>query len=315
MNTIQSKQLGSTGLNITILGLGTVELGLEYGIGKKEVPSEQTAITILKTAVDAGITYFDTARGYGFSEERIGKSGIGQIPGIVVGTKCGMPLEKGIDPHGDELKQLIVGDVEESLLNLQTDSLQLLQLHYATAEQIERGEISDILRGLKETGKVQHVGISTRGEEAPLAAIKTGFFETLQLAHSVMDQRMVSSVMTEALKNNVGIINRSVLLKGSLTTTRREQLPEQLSVLKENSRQAEKIATELGMDLPTLAMRFVISNPAVSTALMGTTKPERIAPMVAAVSAGPLPEDVLSRLRELAIEDPLQVDPAKWPKV
>jgi aryl-alcohol dehydrogenase-like predicted oxidoreductase len=130
-----------------------------------------------------------------------------------------------------------------------------------------------------------------------------------------MDQRMVANVMTEAMKNSVGIINRSVLLKGSLTPTRREQLPEQLSVLKENSRLAEKIATELGMDLPTLAMRFVISNPAVSTALMGTTKPERIASMVAAVSAGPLPDDVLIKLRELAIADPLQVDPAKWPAV
>ncbi|MDO8512092.1 MAG: aldo/keto reductase [bacterium] len=313
--TLLKKKLGSSELEVTVLGLGTVELGLEYGIGKKEVPSEQTAITILKTAIDAGINYIDTARGYGLSEERIGKSGIGKIPDIVIGTKCGMPLEKGIDPHGDELKQLIVGDVEESLRKLQTDSLQLLQLHYATAEQIERGEIADILRELINSGKVQHVGISTRGEEAPLVAIKTNFFETLQLAHSVVDQRMVANVMTEAMKNDVGIINRSVLLKGSLTPTRREQLPEQLSVLKENSRQAEKIATELGMDLPTLAMRFVISNPAVSTALMGTTKPERIAGMVAAVSAGPLPDDVLVKLRELAIEDPMQVDPAKWPKV
>ena len=313
--TLLKKKLGSTGLEVTVLGLGTVELGLEYGIGKKEIPSEQTAITILKTAVDAGITYIDTARGYGISEERIGKSGIGKIPGVVIGTKCGMPLEKGIDPHGDELKQLIVCDVEESLRKLQTDSLQLLQLHYATVEQIEHGEITDILRELKESGKVQHVGISTRGEEAPLSAIKTNFFETLQLAHSIVDQRMTGNVMTEAMKNNVGIINRSVLLKGSLTPTRREQLPEQLSVLKENSRKAEQVATDLGMDLPTLAMRFVISNPAVSTALMGTTKPERITTTVSAVSAGPLPEDILVKLRDLAIADPLQVDPAKWPAV
>lgn len=312
---IPKKKLGNTGLEVSVLGLGTVELGLEYGIGKKEIPEEQVAITILKTAVDSGITYIDTARGYGFSEERIGKSGIGKIPGIVIGTKCGMPLEKGIDPHGDELRKLIVGDVEESLRKLQTDSLQLLQLHFATVEQIERGEIAEILRELKETGKVQHVGISTRGEEPPLAAIKTGFFETIQVAHSILDQRMVPNVLTEALKNNVGVINRSVLLKGSLTPVRREQLPEQLAMLKENSRKAEKIAQEHGMDLPTLAMRFVISNPAISSALMGTTKPERIQSTVAAISAGPLPEEILGKLRALAIADPMQVDPAKWPAV
>lgn len=302
-------------MEVSLLGLGTVEIGLEYGIGAKKLPEEQEAITILKTAVDAGITYIDTAYGYGVAEERIGKSGIGKIPGIVIGTKCAMILEKGEDIRGEELKKLINEQVEESLQRLQTDSLQLLQLHYATKEQIERGELIEILQNLKNAGKIQHAGISTRGEEAPLAAIASNFFETIQVAHSIVDQRMAPNVLPEALKNDVGIVNRSVLLKGSLVPIRRDQLPEELAKLKENSRQAEKIATEFGMTLPTLAMRFVISNPAVSTALMGTTKPERIANMIEAIQAGPLPEDILKELRELAIDDPMQVDPAKWPAV
>jgi len=315
MNKLPSRKLGKTNLEVSVLGLGTVELGLEYGIGEKKIPSEQEAINVLKTAVDSGITYIDTAYGYGIAEERIGKSGIGKIPGVVIGTKCAMILEKGEDIRGEELKKLISEQIDESLQRLQTDSLQLLQLHYATKEQIERGELIEILQKIKDTGKIQHVGISTRGEEAPLAAIASNFFETLQVAHSIVDQRMVANVMTEALKNNVGIINRSVLLKGSLVPVRRDQLPEELAKLKENSRQAEKIATEFGITLPTLAMRFVISNLAVSSALMGTTKSERIAGMVEAVQAGPLPEDILAELRELAIADPMQIDPAKWPAV
>lgn len=312
---LEKRTLGHTGLKVTVVGLGTVEIGHEYGIGKKELPDEQTAIRLLKTAVDAGINFIDTAFGYGLAEERIGKSGIGKIPGVVIATKCAQILEKGVDLRGEELRQLILEQVEGSLQRLRTDSLQLLQLHYATKEQIERGEIIEILQKIKKDGKAQHIGLSTRGEEAPLAAIESGFFETLQIAHSILDQRMVPHVLREAAAHNVGIINRSVLLKGSLVPLRREQLPEDLALLKDHSRKAEQIATELGIDLPALAVRFALSNPHISTALIGTTKPERITTTLAGIQAGPLPEDILSKLRGLAIADPLQVDPAKWPTV
>lgn len=312
---LQKNPLGNTGLTVPALGLGTVEIGCEYGIGRKEIPDEQTAISLLKAAVDAGITFIDTAHSYGLAEERIGKSGIGKMPGVVIGTKCAQELEEGRDLRGKALLELIRRQVEESLKRLRTDSLQLLQLHSATKEQIERGEIIEVLQKMKDDGLAQHIGLSTRGEDAPLAAMEGGFFETLQVAHSILDQRMAPRVLPKAAERQVGIINRSVLLKGSLVPRRREQLPGELAILKERSRQAQNVAAELGMDLPALALRFAISNPAVSTALIGTAKPERIAPMVAAVNAGPLPEDVLTRLRALAIPDPLQVDPRNWPAV
>lgn len=307
-------QLGKTNLKVSKIGLGTVELGLEYGIGPKSLPTEQEAITTLKTVVDLGVTYIDTARGYGLAEERIGKSGIAKQEDVVIGTKCAQFLEKGEDVTGDELARRIREEIEESLTLLQVDSLQLVQFHGGSKEQIEQGELIEIMEKLKQEGKVQHAGIATRGGEAPLAAINSGFFETIQTAYSILDQRMAENVLPQAKEKNIGIINRSVLLKGALTP-KREHLPEELAELKTNADKAANIAEQAGMDLPTLAIRFSLSNPAVSTALIGTTKPKNIERSLEAASQGPLPQDILSELGTLAIQTESQIDPSQWPNV
>lgn len=307
------KVLGKTGLEISPIGLGTVEIGLAYGIGTKEIPSAQEANTILKSAVAMGVTYIDTARGYGLAEERIGKSGIGNMPGVVIGTKCGQFLKNEPDLHGVELAKRVREDIETSRQMLQRDVLQLVQFHNELPDYTDFREIIDILQKLKDEGKIEHVGMATRGQEAPLAAIQSGFFETLQVAHNILDQRMVPHVLPKAQENNVGIINRSVLLQGVLSPAM-NKLPPALASLKTQAEKAHAIAKEAGMDLPTLAFRFVISNPATSTALLGTTKPSRLQAALDATNAGPLPQDILDELKALALTDVNLIDPGKWPK-
>ncbi|MDP3997356.1 MAG: aldo/keto reductase [Candidatus Andersenbacteria bacterium] len=302
--------LGNTNLKVSQIGLGTVEIGLPYDITDKKLPTDKEADYILKSAVELGITYVDTARGYGLAEERIGKSGIGKNPDIVIGTKCAQFLEKGDDPRGQELEQLIRQDIATSLKLLQQDSLQLIQLHGGTKAQIERGELIAIMQKIKGEGTVQHVGIAVRGEEAALAAINSGSFETIQLAHSVLDQRLVTKVLPLALQKNIGIINRSVLLKGVLTS-KRNALPDSLAPLKQNADQAAAIAARLGTPLPDLAVKFVLANPAVSTALIGTIKQEHIKNAIKA-STTTLSPEILSELQTLAISNPNQVDPSHW---
>ncbi|HBE90944.1 MAG: hypothetical protein A3E37_01715 [Candidatus Andersenbacteria bacterium RIFCSPHIGHO2_12_FULL_46_9] len=311
---LTSHPLGSTKLNVSSIGLGTVEIGLPYGIGVTTLPTDKEADRILKTAVDLGITYFDTAHSYGVAEERIGRSGIARLPQIVIGTKCAQFLEKGQDPRGPELEQAIRSEVEESLRRLRTDSLQLLQLHGGSAEQLERGELIDILRRIKDEGKIQHIGIATRGTDAPLAAIETNFFSTIQTAYSILDQRMAAQVFPAAFASNIGIINRSVLLKGALTSSV-WHLPPALDPLKENSAQAAAIAKKLSTDLPSLAIRFATSHPAVSTILIGTIEPRHLHSALSAIKEGPLSPPVLGKLSNLAIADPNLVDPAHWPSV
>ncbi len=312
--SIKKQKLGKSGLVVSQIGLGTAELGLAYGIGVRHMPSETETDRILKTAIELGITYIDTARGYGVSEARIGKSGVSRLPGVVVGTKCAQFLEKGVDPRGTELAKLIRGEIEESLRMLKVSSLQLVQIHGGSKEQIERGEIIEIMSKLKDEGKIQHLGIATRGEAAPLAAIATGFFETIQTAYSILDQRMAPRVLPKAHVSSVGIINRSVLLKGALTKVA-EKLPAKLRALKENAKLASLLAAEIGIDLPTLAIRFVLSNKAITTALIGTVTPNHLTSAIAALEDGPLPNEVLEKLSPLAISDPRQVDPANWPVI
>lgn len=305
--------LGKTDLDISKVGLGTVEIGLPYDIADKRIPTDKEAEYILKSAVDLGITYIDTARGYGLAEERIGKFGISQLPGVIIGTKCAQFLDKGEDPRGAELKKSIRADIEESLRQLQLDTLPLVQFHGGSVEQFKRGELIDIAKRLQQEGKVQYWGAAVRGEDAALAAIATGFFSTIQVAYSILDQRMRPQVLSQAKANNVGVINRSVLLKGALTP-KRPTLPAALEPLKTAADQAEAIAQTLNLALPELAIRFAAVNPAVSTILIGTTNPEHLKSALTNVKAEPLTAETLAALYSLAIADPNQIDPSRWPK-
>ena len=309
---MKSNVLGRTDLHVSQIGLGTAEIGFPYGLNAKDFPTNDTvAENFLREAAELGITYFDTARYYQEAEKRIAESGITKITGIVVGTKCANFLEKGEDPRGIELEKRIREEVEASLKALGVEILQLLYFHGPSKEQIERGELIEIMRKLKEEGKVQWSGISTRGEEAPLTAIKNGFFDVIQVAYSILDQRM-TNILEAAKRKNIGVVNRSVFLKGALTPAG-ERLPDELAPLKENSRQAAKIANRLGITLPELALRFSISNPAVSVALIGTSKIGHLQTAIKSAETGPLPENIINELKTLAISDPDQVDPARWP--
>ncbi|OGY36698.1 MAG: hypothetical protein A3E36_03940 [Candidatus Andersenbacteria bacterium RIFCSPHIGHO2_12_FULL_45_11b] len=306
--------LGNTGLEVSKIGLGTVEIGFAYGLDNTGLPSEQEAITLLKSAIELGVTYIDTARGYGLAEERIGKSGIGKNPDIIIGTKFGQFIKNDPELCGADLEKRIREDIDLSRKNLNQETLQLAQFHNELEDYIDFSEIIDIAQKLKDEQKVIHVGIAVRGEAVALAAIATGFFETIQLAYNIVDQRMAELVLKKAHEKNIGIINRSVLLKGALTDAR-AKLPESLAQLKTNANKADEIAKNMGIDLPALAIRFVLSNTAVSTALIGTVTANRLENALEALAAGPLPEEVLIHLQELAIADSQQIDPAKWPKV
>lgn len=306
--------LGKTNLEVSRIGLGTVEIGLAYGLGNAGLPSEKDAITLLKSVVEMGITYIDTARGYGLAEERIGKSEIGKNDHIIIGTKFGQFLKNEPDLHGAELEKRIREDIDLSRKNLNKETLQLAQFHNELEDYTDFSEIIDIAEKLKSEQKVQHVGIAVRGEAVALSAIETGFFETIQLANNIVDQRMTARVLEKAQEKNIGIINRSVLLKGALTLAR-ANLPETLALLQKNADTADEIAKSIGINLPTLALRYVLSDTAVSIALIGTVKALRIQNAFDALTQGPLPEEILVQIHQLAITDTTQIDPATWPSI
>lgn len=308
---MQINQLGKTGLRVSRLGLGTAEIGFAYGLGSSAVPSEDDAIALLKTAVDSGITFFDTANYYGLAEERIGKSGILKNSEVVVCTKCAQFLEKGEYFEPAELERKIREQVKSSLEHLGLTTLPLLLLHGPSAEQMKDKVLLSVIGKLKTDGKIRCWGVSTRGVEAPLAAIEVGA-DVIEVAFSIADRRM-EPVFAKALEKGVGVINRSVFLKGAFAG-KAEHLPEVLTPLKECVAAAEKIAQELGIPLTELALRYTLSEPAITVSLVGTAKLPHIQSAVEALALGPLPDDVVQKLRSLSLSDPEQVDPARWPE-
>lgn len=311
-NAVPRQKLGRTDLLVSKIGLGTVELGYTYGIGPRTMPSEIEAIQLLRETVEMGITFFDTAHFYGSAEERIGKSEIAKMNGVVVATKCGHILDKGARVTREVLEKQIREEVEESRKKLDLDILPLVMLHGGSKEQIGSGDLIEIMQKLKGEKKIRYTGITTRGEEAPRAAIQSDFFDVIQVGYSILDQRIDAHVLPEAKKNNIGVIARSILLKGALTPAV-SHLPQELQKLKEGSARAAAIAEQIGTTLPDLAIRFVLANNDIAVALLGTNRIAHIRNAIEAATKEPLPADIINELKNLAIDDESLVDPARWP--
>ena len=207
--------LGRTGLHVSQLALGTAAFGLEnYGIhepGEQGRLSEDQAIRLVRAAVDKGINFFDTARGYGESEAVLGR-GLNDCPSCIIATKVGIAEAT---TGRAALTRAVMDSVETSLKALHRDVLDIVQIHNATQDILERGEILDVLEHAREAGKLKFVGASVYGEPAALAAVRSGRVDVLQIALNLLDQRMLTTVLPEAKKNNVGIVARSAFLKGS----------------------------------------------------------------------------------------------------
>lgn len=305
------KVLGTTDLHISRLGLGTAEIGFAYGLGSPQLPREDEAIELLQKAVELGVTFFDTANYYGCAEECIGKSGILRRPEVVVCTKCAQFLEKGESYTADEAEKKIRAQIDDSRRQLGLDVLPLVLLHGPSVRQLEEGFLSELMHKLKAEGIVRYWGASVRGEEPALAAITAGA-DAVQVAYNIADRRMAGRVFEVARERGVGIINRSIYLKG-VFAGKAEYLPESLAPLTAVAKKAGNIAGELGIPLTELALRYTLSEPAIGVGLIGTAKLGHLEHAVGALSKGPLPADVVESLRGLALQDPDQIDPARWP--
>lgn len=308
---MKTVRLGKTDLLVSRIGLGTAEIGFNYGIGAPTLPTEAEAIGFLNKAADLGITFFDTANYYGLAEERIGKSGILKNPRVIVETKCAQFLEKGENFTGQELEIKIRNQVTDSLKKLRVPVIDILMLHGPSQEQLEDGELIKTMRRLKQGGLVRFLGVSSRGEENALAALNAGI-DVLQVAYSILDQRMAKRVLPLARRLGVGIVSRSALLKGALTLSR-HQLPDKLVPLRQQVDKVEELAIASGLSLVTLAIRFVLNNSYIDTTLIGTNKVANLEKAVLALETEQLPEKILAQLENFALTDLEQIDPAKWP--
>ncbi len=260
--------LGRTGLMVSAISLGTVELGLDYGLGSNSRPTPSEAERLIHYALDHGINHLDTARAYGDSEAIIGAALGPRRQQVILTTKVAVnPLT-------------LTESLETSLRRLRTDYVDIVMLHAAPEDSLTAPAVIDPLLALQAKGYFHHLGASVYGPLAARTASDSGLFSCLQIAYSPLDRRLETR-FTQT--DNVGLIARSVLLKGALTHRYRD-LPSTYSELQ------AAIATldSLGLPLPELAYRYVLNSP-IATALAGTAQITELEQILSYAELGPLP--------------------------
>jgi aryl-alcohol dehydrogenase-like predicted oxidoreductase len=310
---VKLRRLGRTGFSVSAISLGTVELGLNYGIaenGSASRPDEAAAERLLHRALDLGINLIDTARAYGESERIIGNALHSRRREFVLCSKVLAYASEKLE-HA-ELRQRVTASVHESLRLLRTDAIDLMMIHSAPTEVIACGDVVDLLEELRRSGEIRFIGASVYGEEAALRSIESGRYDCLQVAYSMLDRRPEARVLPAAAARNIGIVARSVLLKGALTH-RYQFLPEGLRELKDA---VERMAAAAGVpvrDLPEVAYRYVLSSDIPQTVLVGTGDAAELEAVVGYAGRGPLDPDVVERIHEISVANEDHLNPGTWP--
>jgi len=319
---MQRRRFGRTGLDISVLGFGAGAVG---GLMTRGAPADQERA--IARAVDQGINYIDTAAlyGNGESERNLGRVLKVLKPDIVLGTKFRL---KATDRK--DVAAFVARSMDESLMRLQRDHVDLFQLHNPLVAQdaddhmdieIALGEVVPALQALVKAGKTRFVGFSGVGETpALLKAAGSKAFDTMQVVYNALNPSAggpmpkgapgqdYGRVLDRTKTNDMGTIVIRALAGGALAgTTERHPLAMQVvdpigsapdfagDVVR--ARALEPLVRESGSSsLAEMAQRFVISNPNVTTMLVGYSTLDQLDQAIAAVAKGPLPAEILKKI-------------------
>jgi aryl-alcohol dehydrogenase-like predicted oxidoreductase len=304
------RPFGNETTTVSEIGLGTWQLGGDWGS-----VTDGEAEAILQTAVENGITFFDTADVYGggVSEQRIARF-LKQHDGqVFVATKLGRSGDPGW-PHNFTLATMRQ-HTEDSLRRLQVEALDLTQLHCIPTEEMKRGEVFEHLRILQQEGKIKRFGASVESMEEALICLEQDGLASLQIIFNIFRQKPIDTLFAKAQAKGVAIIVRlplaSGLLAGKFTanTTFPEDdhrnynrdgdafnvgetfagLPFELGVSLAD--QLKPLVPE-GMTMAQMAQRWVLDFPAVTTVITGASRAEQVVWNTAVSQLPPLSPDL-----------------------
>lgn len=284
---MEYRVLGKTGLKVSALGFGGAEIGFFN-------EDQAVADALLNSAVDAGLNFVDTAAAYWTSEELIGTALGSRRKEIVLASKCG-----AVDgfSSSDWSRNGILETIANSLRLLKTDYLDLAQLHSCGREVLERGEVIEALIVAKERGYTRFAGYSGDGKDAAYA-LGMDFFDTLQTSISVADQEAIDLTVPIAREKEIGVIAKRPIANA---VWRNDSKPEDSYHHTYWDRIQELDYPFLKLPLEesiATALRFTLSIKGVSSAIVGTTKPERWQENAGYVLEGDLDEKEFEGIRE-----------------
>ncbi len=307
---MEYRTLGTTGLRVSAIGLGTMVHAGHFG-----PMNDAESLSAIDAALELGVNFIDTSDAYGagYSETLLGKALKGRRDKVILATKGGN-IMAGPNRGKTDFSSVYIGRVmDESLKRLQTDYVDLYQLHNPNVEVIERGEVWELLERRKKEGKIRHYGVSINKMEEGVAAVKGGRSDTIQVEYNMLVQQPAQELFPLAQKANVGVIARAPLRRSLLTG--KLTVADQKRFLGEDVRArnfpGDLFAKELekvelfrflergsGRSLAGAAIAFCLAHPAVSVVIPGARNAQQMRENAAAADLR-LPLQELQRVTEL----------------
>jgi aryl-alcohol dehydrogenase-like predicted oxidoreductase len=312
---MQYRELGGTGWKVSEISFGAWAIGADWG-----QVDDQESLAALHRAIDLGVNFIDTADVYGDgrSEQLIARVRKERSEELIVATKAGRRLS----PHTADgyNAENLTRFVERSLRYLETDRLDLVQLHCPPTEVYYRPEVFGALDDLVQAGKIHYYGVSVEKIEEALKAIEYPNVQTVQIIFNMFRHRPAELFFQEARRREVGILARVPLASGLLTG----KMTRQTSFSEDDHRHFNRygqafdrgetfsgVDYETGLDaveelrslvpegatMAQLALRWILMFDAVSCAIPGAKRPDQAEDNIRAADLPPLSEDQMARVQ------------------
>lgn len=314
---MQYREFGRTGWKVSALGFGAWAIGGAWG-----AVDDHESFAALNRAIELGVNFFDTADVYGGgrSERLLAKLRQQQGEKIYIATKAG----RGLNPHVAQgyNRANLTGFVEQSLINLQTDTLDLLQLHCPPTEIYYMPEVFGVLDDLMKQGKIRYYGVSVEKVEEALKAIEYPNVQSVQIIFNMFRQRPCELFFEQAKKRKVGILARVPLASGMLTGKMRANTIFMANDHRAYNRSGEafdrgetfsgvdyetglRAVEELkaicppGMSLAQFALRWILMFEAVTCAIPGAKRPSQVDENFSAADLEPLSAERMAKVKSI----------------
>lgn len=311
------RELGRTGWKVSALSFGAWAIGGAWG-----TVDDSESYAALERAIEMGVNFFDTADVYGDgrSERLLAKLRKEQKGRIIIATKAG----RALNPHVAEgyNRANLTAFVERSLRNLQTEAIDLLQLHCPPTEVFYTPEVFGILDDLVKMGKVRYYGVSVEKVEEALKAIEYPNVQSVQIIFNMFRQRPAELFFEQATKRKVGILARvplaSGMLTGKLSSTSRFESNDHRAYNRHGEefdrgetfagvdyatglRAVEELKSNCppGMSLTQFALRWILMFDAVTCAIPGAKRPSQVEENFSAADMPALPPATMDQVKAI----------------
>lgn len=308
------RPLGHSGIEVSEIGFGAWGIGKAMWVGAEDAESIQT----LKAARDQGIHFFDTALAYGEGHsERLIAQAFGRSSEVIIASKVPpmnmlWPAKAGSKLQAVFPKKYVMDSLNDSLKNLGRESVDIYQFHVWSDDWANQDEWQTTAREMRSSGKVRAVGISINDHQPAnsLKALETGLVQSVQVIYNIFDQSPEDELFPYCQSHGIGVIARVPFDEGSLTGKvrpetefepgdfrnvyfkgdRKQQVWERVQAIARDTETAIE-------DMPSLALRFCLAHPAVSSVIPGMRRKAHVLANASASDAGPLTPKVMQTLK------------------